>query len=124
MRHGHDRADVRHDDRTPPYSMEAEQSVLGAIMLSREPSPTSPRVLLPEDFYKDAHRKIYEVAWALYARGEPVDPMTVAEALRTQGDLESVGRPFLPACPRSMVPTTVNAVNYAEIVPTSPPGAG
>ncbi len=103
-------------DRNPPYSLEAEQSVLGAIMLSKDAIANVTEVLLPEDFYKDAHRKIYEVAYVLYSRGEPVDPITVAEALRAQGDLEAVGdRSYLHAlC--SLVPTTVNAVNYAEIV--------
>lgn len=103
-------------DRNPPFSLEAEQSVLGAMMLSRDAVADVTEILIPEDFYKDAHRKIYEVAYVLYGKGEPIDPLTIAENLRVQGDLESVGdRPYLHALV-SGVPTTTNAVNYAEIV--------
>jgi replicative DNA helicase len=103
-------------DRNPPYSIEAEQSVLGAMMLSREAVADITEVLQTGDFYKDAHAKIFEVARSLYAKGDPIDPLTIAETLRTQGDLEAVGdRPYLHAIV-SMVPTTANALKYAEIV--------
>ena len=86
------------------------------MMLSRDAVADVTEVLRAEDFYKEAHAKVFEVARVLYAKGDPVDPLTVAEALRTLGDLEAVGdRPYLHALV-SMVPTTANAVNYAESV--------
>jgi len=103
-------------DRNPPYSIEAEQSVLGSMMLSREAVADVTEVLRPEDFYKDAHGKIYRIACELYAKGEAVDPITVAEMLRVQGELESVGdRTYLHLLANN-VPTTANAVNYARLV--------
>ncbi len=103
-------------DRLPPHSIEAEQSVLGAMMLSNKAIAEITEILRPEDFYKDAHRKIFETAYSLYAMGEPVDPLTMAEALRAKGQLESVGdRPYLHTLVSS-VPTTANALYYAQIV--------
>ncbi len=103
-------------DRLPPHSIEAEQSVLGAMMLSSKAIAEITEILRPEDFYKEAHRKIFETAYSLYAMGEPVDPLTMAEALRAKGQLESVGdRPYLHTLVSS-VPTTANALFYAQIV--------
>jgi len=103
-------------DRTPPYSLEAEQSVLGSMLLSREALTDVTELLRPEDFYKEAHRKIYEAACDLYSRGEAVDPVTVGELLRAQGELESVGDRLYLHQLANNVPTTANAVNYARLV--------
>jgi len=106
---------TRHD-RVPPYSIEAEQSVLGSMLISRDALGDVTEVVRPEDFYKEAHRKLFEVLSELYAEGEPVDPVTAAERLRNKGLLEAVGdRPYLHSLVSS-VPTPANARQYAEIV--------
>ncbi|MHB8779951.1 MAG: replicative DNA helicase [Candidatus Geothermincolia bacterium] len=107
---------VSRHDRTPPYSLEAEQCVLGSIIISKEALADVTDVLRGDDFYKDAHRKLYEVLSELFSEGEPVDPVTLAERLRQRGILESIGdRPYLHSLVGS-VPTPANALYYSEIV--------
>lgn len=105
----------RHD-QLPPHSIEAEQSVLGSMLLSSEAIMDVSEILDPEDFYKEAHAIIYRAALQLFASGEPVDPVTLAESLRAQGNLERVGdRPYILNL-MSTVPTPANARYYAEVV--------
>ncbi len=103
-------------DRLPPHSLEAEESVLGSLLLSHDALVEVSELLKPEDFYKEAHATIYRVALELYAKGEPVDPLTVSERLRSHGLLERAGdRPYIIQL-ASSVPTPANARHYAEIV--------
>ncbi|MGQ9474694.1 MAG: replicative DNA helicase [Actinomycetota bacterium] len=105
----------RHD-QLPPHSLEAEQSVLGSMLLSADAVMEVSEILDPEDFYKEAHAIIYRAALQLFASGEPVDPVTLSEALRAQGNLERVGdRPYIINL-MSTVPTPANARYYAEVV--------
>jgi replicative DNA helicase len=105
----------RHD-QLPPHSLEAEQSVLGSMLLSADAVMEVSEILEPEDFYKEAHAIIYRTALQLFASGEPVDPVTLSEALRAQGNLERVGdRPYIMNL-MSTVPTPANAKYYAEVV--------
>lgn len=105
----------RHD-QLPPHSLEAEQSVLGSMLLSADAVMEVSEILDPEDFYKEAHAIIYRTALQLFASGEPVDPVTLSEALRAQGNLERVGdRPYIMNL-MSTVPTPANAKYYAEVV--------
>ncbi len=105
----------RHD-QLPPHSLEAEQSVLGSMLLSADAVMEVSEILDPEDFYKEAHAIIYRAALQLFASGEPVDPVTLSEALRAQGNLERVGdRPYIMNL-MSTVPTPANARYYAEVV--------
>ncbi len=105
----------RHDS-LPPHSLEAEQSVLGSMLLSHDAVAEVSELLTPDDFYKESHGLIFQTALSLYASGEPVDPVTVAESLRAQGNLEKVGdRPYLLNLVSS-VPTPANARYYAEVV--------
>src|SRR5258707_4728482 len=77
--------------RIPPHNLEAEESLLGAMMLSREAITAAVEARLePVDFYKPAHGSIFEAAYGLHTRGEPVDPVTVAEELRRAGLLEQL----------------------------------
>ncbi len=66
-------------------------AVLGGILLDKEALPKALEILSPEDFYKESHGLIFQAALSLFASGEPVDPVTVAESLRAQGNLEKVG---------------------------------
>ena len=68
--------------RIPPHSLEAEQSVLGSMLLDKEAVAAAAEVLQGEDFYSDAHKEIYEAILDIYDRGEPVDLVTLAEELR------------------------------------------
>src|ERR687897_399866 len=77
----------------PPQNLEAEQSVLGAVLLSDTVMPALiiDERLQPEDFYREAHGRIYQAMLDLHSQGEPVDALTLTEHLKQAGDLESVG---------------------------------
>src|SRR3954471_15707076 len=103
-------------DRTPPQAIEAEQSVLGAMMLSKDAIADVVEVIRPGDFYRPAHQLIYDAVLDLYARGEPADAVTVSAELTRNGQLNRVGgAPYLHTL-ISLVPTAANAGYYAEIV--------
>ena len=103
-------------DRTPPQAVEAEQSVLGAMMLSKDAIADVIEVLRPGDYYRPAHQLIYDAVLDLYARGEPADAVTVSAELTRAGQLARVGgAPYLHTL-ISMVPTAANAGYYAAIV--------
>jgi replicative DNA helicase len=103
-------------DRTPPQDIEAEQSVLGAMMLSKDAIADVVEVLKPGDFYRPAHQTIYDAVIDLYGRGEPADPVTIAAELTRDGLLAKIGgAPYLHTLIAS-VPTAANAGYYAEIV--------
>jgi len=103
-------------DRLPPQSIEAEQSVLGAILIDRDTMIEIADFLKPEDFYRQAHGRIYAVMLDLSERREPIDIVTVSEALERTGDLEAVGgRAYLGTLSNS-TPTAVHAAQYARIV--------
>ena len=78
-------------DRLPPQSLEAEQSVLGAILIDRETIIEIAEFLRPEDFYRQAHATVYRAMLDLFERREPVDIVTVAETLERKGELEGIG---------------------------------
>jgi replicative DNA helicase len=102
--------------RVPPHNLEAEESVLGAMLLSETSISDVLEKLRADDFYKPAHRQIYEGIVSLFGRGEAVDSVTVAEELRRAGNLEEVGgKPYLFHLVNS-VPAASNAFHYARIV--------
>ena len=68
--------------KMPPHSLEAEESALGSMMLSKEAITSSIEILKTEDFYQDAHRKIYDAILNIYNRNEPADVITIAEELK------------------------------------------
>src|SRR5215207_8060719 len=103
-------------DRLPPQSIEAEQSVLGAILIDRETIIEIAEFLRPEDFYRQANGTIFKAMLELFERREPVDLITVAESLERAEDLEQIGgRAYLSQLSNS-TPTAVHAVQYARIV--------
>lgn len=102
--------------RVPPHNLEAEESVLGAMMLSKTAVGEVLEIINPEDFYRGAHASVCEVVRDLFANGEPVDAITVADELRRRGLLESTGgAPYIYTLV-SAVPTAANAAYYARIV--------
>lgn len=103
-------------DKLPPQSLEAEQSVLGAVMLDREALLGVLEILKVEDFYREAHRLIYRAILNLNERGEAVDLLTVTEELRRQGQLEVVGGAAYLSSLTGDVPSVANAVYYARLV--------
>ena len=104
------------DDRVPPQDLEAEQSVLGSMMLSKDAIADVVEGLRGSDFYRPAHETIYEAILDLYGRGEPVDTITVADELSKRGDLQRVGGQAYLHQLVQVVPTSANAGYHAEIV--------
>ena len=103
-------------DRTPPQAIEAEQSVLGAMMLSKDAIADVVEIIRPGDFYRPAHQLIYDAVLDLYARGEPADAVTVAAELTRAGQLSRVGGATYLHTLIALVPTAANAGYYAAIV--------
>ena len=100
----------------PPYNLEAEESVLGACLLSREAMANVLEVIRSDDFYKPAHTEMFNAMLELYGRGEPIDAVTLAEELRRRGTLEPLGgKPYIFTLVQT-VPTAGSAVHYARIV--------
>ena len=112
LRPGEDRG----PDRTPPHDVAAEQSVLGAMMLSKDAIADVVETIREGDFYRPAHQAIYSTVLDLYGRGEPADAVTVAADLTRTGDIGRIGgAPYLHTLV-AMVPTAANAGYYARIV--------
>ena len=78
-------------ERVPPQNIEAEQSVLGSMLIDRDAIITAAEMLKPSDFYRDGHQKIFTAMLALAERNEPVDLITLAEELEQQKQLEAIG---------------------------------
>jgi replicative DNA helicase len=103
-------------ERTPPQDINAEQSVLGGMLLSKDAIADVVETLHGTDFYRPAHQTIFDVVLDLYGRGEPADAVTVAAELTKRGEIARVGgAPYLHTL-ISSVPTAANAGYYAKIV--------
>ncbi|MDG2703404.1 DnaB-like helicase N-terminal domain-containing protein, partial [Vibrio parahaemolyticus] len=104
------------DDRLPPQNIEAEQAVLGAVFLEPSALTLASEVLIPEDFYRMSHQKIYNAMLVLGDRGEPVDLVTVTSELANTDLLEEVGGISYLTDIANSVPTAANIEYYAKIV--------
>ena len=103
-------------DRVPPQDINAEQSVIGSMLLSKDAIADCVEGLRGQDFYRPNHELIYDAILDLYSRGEPADTITVADELSKRGDLQRVGgQAYIHELVQS-VPTSANAGYYAEIV--------
>ena len=102
--------------RVPPHNLQAEESLLGAMLLSRDAIAIASEKLDPEHFYKPAHGHIYEAITSLNAAGEPADTVTVAEELRRAGLLDAVGGPAALVTLQAATPAISNAARYATII--------
>ena len=103
-------------DRVPPHSLDAEVSVLGASLISRSAASDVVEALKPDDFYRNAHRVVFESVTELTAAGEAVDTVTVTEWLARRDRLDEVGGPAALHDLTVAVPTAANASYYARIV--------
>ncbi len=103
-------------DRTPPNDEAAEQSVLGAMLLSKDAIADVVESIRADDFYRPAHSTIYDTILDLYGRGEPADAVTVASELTKLGEITRIGGPSYLHTLVSMVPTAANANYYGRIV--------
>jgi len=103
-------------DRTPPQDVQAEQSVLGAMLMSKDAVGEVGEVLRGRDFYRPAHELIFDAIVDLFGRGEPADAITVADELAKRGELARVGGHIYLHELLSTVSIASNASYYAEIV--------
>jgi replicative DNA helicase len=103
-------------DKIPPQNIEAEQSVLGAILLDNEALHEAVELLTPDDFYRDTHRKIYQAMTELYTRNEPVDLITLNNYLKGRNELEAIGGVQYLSSLASSVPTSANVKYHSRIV--------
>ena len=103
-------------ERVPPQNIEAEQAVLGAMLIKKEAIVEVQEILQPEDFYRETHRLVYEAMIELSGNDEAVDLVTLTEQLRKSGILEKIGGlPFLTQLANA-VPTAANVTYHAKIV--------
>ncbi|HJU49080.1 MAG TPA: replicative DNA helicase [Gaiellaceae bacterium] len=105
-----------HAAHVPPQNLEAEESVLGAMLLSPNAIGAVTEILDASDFYRESHGTIYRASLALWAKGEPVDAITLANELDERGELERIGGNSKVAELAALVPATSNVEHYARIV--------
>jgi replicative DNA helicase len=103
-------------DRVPPHNLEAEESVLGAVMLSAEAANVALEKLKAEDFYKPAHQIIFEAIVKLFDQNQPIDVVSVSNALRRGSQLDRIGGLGYLSGLLDTVPDSSNVGHYAEIV--------
>lgn len=103
-------------ERTLPHNLEAERSVLGAILLHNDAFNLAAEVIDSKDFYRDAHRRIFEGMVALAERGQAIDLVTLKDELARGGELDEVGGPAYIAALVDGVPRSTNVEHYARII--------
>ncbi len=107
---------VQRPGRLPPHNLEAEESLLGAVLLSRDAVAEAVERCSTADFYKPAHGHIFDAVCNLYARGEAVDTVTVADELRRRSLLDAIGGLSILIGLQANTPSIANAAHYAQIV--------
>src|SRR5699024_546074 len=100
------------NDRTPPHNIEAEQAVIGAIFLEPEALSSAAERLMPDDFYRASHQRIFETMLKLTDKGEPIDLVTVTTSLTNEKKLDEVGGVAYLSDLAASVPTAANIVYY------------
>jgi len=102
--------------RKPPQSIEAEQSVLGGVLLDNSALDQILDIVREEDFYRDAHRKIFAAMVDMSSKDEAIDYLTLQERLKQRGHLEEIGGAGYISSLTDMIPTSANVTHYASIV--------
>jgi replicative DNA helicase len=102
--------------KIPPHSLEAEESVLGGILIDNNALDRAVEFIVADDFYREAHRKIFRAMQELNQRGEPVDLVTLTDALRARGELQDIGGAAYLGELVEKVPTAAHVAFYARIV--------
>ncbi|MFH0987866.1 MAG: replicative DNA helicase [Parcubacteria group bacterium] len=100
----------------PPQNLEAEQSLLGSLLIDQNSFDKIADITHPDDFYKDGHRFTFEVMRSLFSKQEPIDLLTVANSLEERGQLEKVGGRGYLVTLSNAVPTSSHIIHYANIV--------
>src|SRR3982750_1992206 len=103
-------------ERTLPHNLEAERSVLGAILLHNDAFNLAAEVIDSQDFFRDAHRRIFDKMVKLAERNDAIDLVTLKEGLGRSGDLDNVGGPAYIAALVDGVPRSTNVEHYARII--------
>ncbi|MEW6215687.1 MAG: DnaB-like helicase N-terminal domain-containing protein, partial [Nitrospirota bacterium] len=103
-------------DRLPPQNIEAEQSVLGAILIDNDALPKALEVLDPEDFYKQSHRKIFNAMTELFNKNEPIDLITMTDCLKRRDEIEAVGGVSYLSSLANTIPTAANVKYHSKII--------
>ena len=103
-------------ERTLPHNLEAEKSVLGAVLIHNEAFNHAAELIDARDFFRDAHRRIFDKMVALSERNDPIDLVTLKEELARSGELDDVGGPAYIASLADGVPRSANVEHYARIV--------
>lgn len=106
----------RNPDRVPPNNIEAEKAVLGAMMIKGDSVAEAVELLHAEDFYREAHRMVYRAMEELFTAREPIDFITLTEALRKREELDAVGGITFVSELANAVPTAANIAYHAKIV--------
>lgn len=104
------------DPKIPPHNLEAEQSVLGALMIDKDAIIQIADVLNPDDFYSPSHGKIYETVLKLFNKTQPVDIVGIKDKLQESGDLQNIGGPSYLTQLIESVPASSSIAYYAKIV--------
>ncbi len=102
--------------RVPPQSLDAEESVLGGVLLDTHALDRVVELMREEDFYRESHRKIFRAMIALSERGEPIDLITLTDVLRSKGELQEIGGATYLAELQEKIPSAANIAHYAKIV--------
>lgn len=102
--------------RVPPHNIEAEQSVLGAIIMDSDAAGIASEIITPDDFYRPDHRLIYDAIIDLYNKTEPIDLVTIQNKLTEKGVLEQIGGIGYITQLAAFVPTSAHIKQYAKIV--------
>ncbi len=106
----------RSSTRTPPHNLEVEESLLGAMLLSRDAIADAVEVIRTEDFYKPSHGHIFDAVTSLFSAGEPVDPITVSHELQKADLLDAIGGSGRLVELVASTPAISNARHYARII--------
>ena len=102
--------------KLPPHSIEAEESVLGGVLLDNHALDRALEFVVPDDFYREVHRKIMRAMLDLNQRSEPIDLVTLADTLKVRGELQDIGGAAYLAELADKVPTAANVAYYARLV--------
>jgi len=106
-------------ERLPPQNVEAEAAVLGSVLIDPQALTAAAEILRPDDFYRDAHRIIFQAAMDLYAHGDPADFVTLTDELERRKQIDQVGGIDYITTLVNVVPTSANVEYYAHIVERS-----
>ncbi len=103
-------------EKVPPHDIDAEESIISAVLIDNETLLDVLEILKPEDFYKKSHEKIFKAILELFSKDEPADLVTVATRLKEKEELEEVGGAAFLASIADTAPMAVNAIHYAKII--------